>query len=30
MAIHALVEGNSFRSIERMTNIHRDTIMRLV
>ena len=29
MAIHALAEGNSIRSIERMTNIHRDTIMRL-
>ena len=28
--ISALVEGNSFRSIERMTGIHRDTIMRLV
>jgi IS1 family transposase len=27
--IHALAEGNSIRSIERMTNIHRDTIMRL-
>ena len=25
----ALVEGNSIRSIERMTGIHRDTIMRL-
>jgi IS1 family transposase len=29
MAIHALAEGSSIRSIERMTNIHRDTIMRL-
>ena len=28
-AISALVEGNSIRSIERMTGIHRDTIMRL-
>ena len=28
-AIGALVEGNSIRSIERMTGIHRDTIMRL-
>ena len=28
--ISALVEGNSIRSIERMTNVHRDTIMRLV
>src|SRR5713226_948024 len=27
--IAALVEGNSIRSVERMTNIHRDTIMRL-
>src|SRR5581483_1258553 len=27
--IHALVEGNSIRSVERMTNTHRDTIMRL-
>lgn len=27
--IAALVEGNSIRSIERMTEIHRDTIMRL-
>ena len=26
--IAALVEGNSIRSIERMTDIHRDTIMR--
>lgn len=29
MAISALVEGSSIRSIERMTGIHRDTIMRL-
>jgi len=29
MAISALAEGNSIRSIERMTGIHRDTIMRL-
>lgn len=27
--ISALVEGNSIRSVERMTGIHRDTIMRL-
>lgn len=27
--ISALIEGNSIRSIERMTHIHRDTIMRL-
>jgi hypothetical protein len=27
--IAALVEGNSIRSIERMTGIHRDTVMRL-
>lgn len=27
--IHALAEGNSIRSIERMTGIHRDTVMRL-
>ena len=27
--IHCLVEGNSIRSTERMTNTHRDTIMRL-
>jgi len=27
--IAALVEGNSIRSVERMTEIHRDTIMRL-
>ena len=29
MAIHALCEGSSIRSVERMTGIHRDTIMRL-
>ena len=29
MAIHALAEGSSIRSIERMTGIHRDTVMRL-
>lgn len=29
MVIGALAEGNSIRSIERMTGIHRDTIMRL-
>jgi len=28
--IGALVEGNSIRSVERMTGIHRDTIMRLM
>jgi transposase-like protein len=28
--LKALVEGNSIRSIERMTGIHRDTIMRLL
>src|SRR6266567_9567535 len=27
--IAALAEGNSIRSIERMTGIHRDTVMRL-
>jgi IS1 family transposase len=27
--ISALVEGNSIRSVERMTGIHRDTVMRL-
>lgn len=30
MVISALVEGNSVRSIERMTGIHRDTILRLM
>jgi hypothetical protein len=29
IAISALAEGSSIRSIERMTGIHRDTIMRL-
>lgn len=29
MVISALAEGNSIRSIERMTGVHRDTIMRL-
>jgi len=29
MVIGALAEGNSIRSIERMTGIHRDTVMRL-
>src|SRR5277367_3524076 len=29
MAIHALAEGNSIRSIERMTGVHQDTIGRL-
>lgn len=28
--IGALVEGNSIRSTERMTGVHRDTIMRLM
>ena len=28
--INALVEGNSIRSAERMTNTHRDTVMRLL
>ncbi len=27
--VSALVEGNSIRSIERMTGIHRDAVMRL-
>src|SRR6266852_2680422 len=27
--VAALVEGNSIRSVERMTGVHRDTIMRL-
>jgi transposase len=30
VAISALVEGSSIRSVERMTGIHRDTIMRLM
>src|ERR1700690_753525 len=29
MVISALAEGSSIRSIERMTGVHRDTIMRL-
>jgi hypothetical protein len=28
--IAAMIEGNSIRSAERMTGMHRDTIMRLV
>ena len=28
--IGGLVEGNSIRSVERMTNTHRDTVMRLM
>jgi hypothetical protein len=28
--INCLVEGNSIRSVERMTSTHRDTIMRLL
>ena len=28
--VHLLVEGNSIRSIERLTGVHRDTIMRLM
>lgn len=30
IAIQAILEGNSIRSTERMTGIHRDTVMRLV
>jgi hypothetical protein len=30
LVIAALVEGNSIRSVERLTGIHRDTIMRLM
>lgn len=30
LALSALVEGSSIRSLERMTGIHRDTIMRLM
>ena len=30
LAVGALVEGASIRSVERMTGIHRDTIMRLM
>lgn len=29
MATHMLCEGSSIRAIERMTGVHRDTIMRL-
>src|SRR4051812_18147490 len=29
IAVSMLAEGNSIRSIERMTGVHRDTIMRL-
>jgi transposase-like protein len=29
MIVGALAEGSSIRSIERMTGVHRDTIMRL-
>ena len=29
-AITALLEGCSIRSVERMTGVHRDTIMRLM
>lgn len=29
IAIGALCEGNSIRSVERMTGIHRDTVMRV-
>src|SRR5438105_3741382 len=29
LAISALAEGSSIRSIERMTGVHRDTVMRL-
>jgi len=30
MIIGSMVEGSSIRSTERMTGVHRDTIMRLV
>ena len=30
LVLNALVEGNGIRSIERMTGVHRDTIMRLL
>jgi transposase-like protein/IS1 family transposase len=30
MALKLLLEGNSIRSVERMTDLHRDTIMRLL
>ena len=29
VVIRALAEGNSIRSVERMTGVHRDTVMRL-
>lgn len=29
LTVSMLAEGNSIRSIERMTGVHRDTIMRL-
>src|ERR1700684_45918 len=29
LAVSMLAEGNSIRSVERMTGVHRDTIMRL-
>jgi transposase-like protein len=29
-AIQALIDGNSIRSTERMIDVHRDTIMRLL
>ena len=29
MVVSALAEGSSIRAIERMTGIHRDTVMRL-
>jgi IS1 family transposase len=29
VALHALCEGNAIRAVERMTGIHRDTVMRL-
>jgi hypothetical protein len=29
MAVSMLCEGNSIRGVERMTGIHRDTVMRL-
>ena len=29
MIVSMLVEGNSIRSIERVTGVHRDTIMRI-
>lgn len=30
MILSLLVEGNSIRSVERITDVHRDTIMRLL